>query len=263
MNTRQKRWRIMPAATVIAAGCWVWAALAGWPGWMLGVAALIAAVGLAVVYVRDALHKTVVLFYDFDPQIEKAYADFHQAVQPLLASAHAWHIAASGAVHDSKYHAGASSLVERKTTVISRSPPPFVKTNIETIAIPVGRQTLHFFPDRVLVYDTEGVGGVHFNQLKIRVAPTRFVEDSAAPHDATVVGKTWRFVNKSGGPDRRFNNNRELPVCLYDEMSISSATGLNEVVQASRAGVLASFALALKDLAEAVPPEVVRRDTAR
>jgi hypothetical protein len=42
-------------------------------------------------------------------------------------------------------------------------------------------------------------------------------------------------------------------------MNISSATGLNEVIQASRAGVLSSFALALKDLAEAVPPEIVRR----
>jgi hypothetical protein len=42
-----------------------------------------------------------------------------------------------------------------------------------------------------------------------------------------VVGDTWRFVNKSGGPDRRFNFNKRLPICLYGEMDIKSSSGLN------------------------------------
>lgn len=260
MNTRQKRWRLFPATVAVAVLAWLWAASTGWPGWALALAGL-AAIGLAVfVYLRDALRKTVVLFYDFDVGMDKAYGAFHEAVQPLLASSRAWHIAARGAVHDRKYHAGASSLVDRKPTAVTRSPPPFVKTNIETIAIPVGRQTLHFFPDRVLIYDADGVGAVHFNQLQIRVEVTQFIEEPPAPSDATVVGRTWRFVNKSGGPDRRFNNNAELPVCKYDQMTIASATGLNEVVQASRAGVLVTFALALEALANAVPPEIGRRE---
>jgi hypothetical protein len=44
-------------------------------------------------------------------------------------------------------------------------------------------------------------------------------------------------VNKSGGPDRRFRDNRELPVCAYEEIRLQSATGLNEVLQVSRTGV--------------------------
>ena len=31
---------------------------------------------------------------------------------------------------------------------------------------------------------------------------------------------TWQYANKSGGPDRRFNNNRQLPICLYGILSL-------------------------------------------
>jgi hypothetical protein len=37
-------------------------------------------------------------------------------------------------------------------------------------------------------------------------ATTRFIEDGPVPDT------TWRFVNKNGTPDRRFDNNRRLPV---------------------------------------------------
>lgn len=79
------------------------------------------------------------------------YQQLHDSGAMLASCSKVWHVEASGAVYDPKYHAGASNLLRRKTTSISKSKPPFVKTNIETIAIKVGRQTLHFFPDRVLV----------------------------------------------------------------------------------------------------------------
>lgn len=40
----------------------------------------------------------------------------------------------------------------------------------------------------------------------------RFIEEETPPADAAVVDQTWRQVNRKGGPDRRFNNNRELPI---------------------------------------------------
>ncbi|MXF24237.1 hypothetical protein FQ029_26695, partial [Escherichia coli] len=83
-----------------------------------------------------------------------------------------------------------------KATSISKAKPPFVKTNIETIAIKVGRQTLHFFPDRVLVFDPDGVGAVGYNQLFVNVADSRFIESEGVPGDAIVVGRTWKYVNK-------------------------------------------------------------------
>jgi len=63
-----------------------------------------------------------------------------------------------------------------------------------------------------------------------------------------VVGWTWRNVNKSGGPDRRVKGNRELPVVRYDELSLTSASGLNELLQFSRPGVATAFCRWVRNL---------------
>lgn len=196
------------------------------------------------------------LFYDFDPEIEEAYGRLHRCATSLAGCAGTWHIEAEGRVLDRKYHAGASSIVRRKPTFIRKAEPPYLKTNIETIAIGVGRQTLHFFPDRVLVYDKNGVGAVNYQDLRIEVQPGRFIEDGSVPHDAKVVDRTWRYVNKSGGPDRRFKDNSELPICLYEQISLSSYSGLNEVVQVSRCGVAEDFAGVITMLGSKIPQEL-------
>ena len=192
-------------------------------------------------YRRDVLRKTVVLLYDFDPALEKAYGDLHRAASILSKCSACWHISASGKVHDGRYHAGASSLVSRKDTTIKAKSPDFLKTNIETIAIDVGRQTLYFFPDRLLVYDEGRIGAVGYDALSVHVKQTRFIEDTTPPRDARIVDHTWRYVNKNGTPDKRFANNTQLPICLYDEIHFSSPSGLNEVIQTSQCGTGISF----------------------
>lgn len=70
------------------------------------------------------------------------------------------------------------------------------------------------------------------------------------PRDAEVVDRTWRYVNKSGGPDKRFKDNRQIHVCRYEQISLSSSTGLNEVLQVSRCGFGEKFSYALFLLAK-------------
>lgn len=221
-----------------------------WPAWAQIATALIGAVAIYFVYMWDVVAKTVVVFYEFDNEMESAYDRLHDAANRIASCSAAWHVAAAGAVHDRKYHAGASSVVERKSTFVRKDSLPFVKTNIETVALGVGRQVLHFFPDRVLIYDSDGVGGVGYDTLRLQVSTTRFIEDGSVPADAEVVGTTWRYVNKNGGPDRRFKDNRELSVCRYEEISLSSTTGLNELVQLSKCGFGAEFAAAIANLGQ-------------
>ncbi|WP_119716988.1 DUF4236 domain-containing protein [Cognatilysobacter tabacisoli] len=255
MNAKQQKARLWPTTAIGTGALTVLGLLGSWP---IGVTGAALGLGLALTYaasMRDALAKTVVLFYHFDSEMERAYAQLHASAEKMAKVAAVWHIEAQGAVHDPKYHAGASSLVRRKATTVARASPPYVKTNIETVAVAVGRQTLHFFPDRVLVYDASSVGAVGYRELRLAVQSARFIEDGTPPHDATVVDRTWRYVNKSGGPDRRFSNNTELPICLYDEVALSSTSGLNEVVQLSRNGVAADFVSAVAALARVMPVE--------
>lgn len=255
LNQKRAKVRLWPIAVTGTAVVLGIGLSLNWPYWLLALTLVAGAACTYVARTHDALRRTVVLFYDFDAEMESAYADLHGAATQLMGCAAVWHVEASGKVYDRKYHAGASELVRRKNTFIRKVEPPNIKSNVETIAIGVGRQTLHFLPDRVLVYDTGRVGGVGYQDLRVNVDSTRYIESGSVPRDAEIVDRTWMYVNKSGGPDRRFKDNKELPICRYEEITLSSPTGLNEVLQLSRCGFGSLFAKSILHLAQKMPKE--------
>ena len=185
--------------------------------------------------------------------MELAYGKLFSAAEQMAKAKKCWHISASGKVLDKKYYSGASNLIERNPTTIIFSEPPRLKTNVKTVSIAVGRQTLHFFPDRVLVFDTTGVGAVSYQELVVMVEDKRFIEEESVPADALIIDKTWKYVNKSGGPDRRFKDNHEIPICQYQEISFTSQSGLNELIQLSTRGPAVNFKASLNSLAAVLP----------
>lgn len=252
LSQKSKSVRLWPFALVVSSILILSGLFYAWPKWLLIPIAILSVVGIYAAYVRDLLSKTVVVFYEFDSDLEKHYESLHSAATALASASAIWHIEASGRVRDRKYHAGASSLVRRKSTFVRRAMPPYVKTNVETVAIGVGQQVLHFFPDRVLIYDSKGVGAVSYQELIVQVNQTRFIEDASVPRDAKIVGRTWKYVNKSGRPDKRFKDNREIPICLYEEIALSSSTGLNELLNVSVCGVGAAFASSINELGRTI-----------
>jgi hypothetical protein len=247
MNDKSKRWRL-----------WPWLAVAG--VCLIGLANAIhpaAPLVLLVVWTplvwwvaqRDALRLTTVMMYDLDEAAVGRFQTLHDAFELLVKAGRVGHIAAKGNIADGKRHAGASSLVRRQVVRPHKNPPSRVSTNIEVPAIPVGKQVLHFFPDRVLVVEPGAVGAVSYADLQISMSPSRFIEEEGVPSDATVVGQTWKYVNKKGGPDKRFKDNRQLPVALYEQILFASATGLNEVLQVSCSGVGGALETARRALA--------------
>jgi len=131
---------------------------------------------------------------------------------------------------------------------VRNAAPPFVRTNVPILSIATGRRTFYFLPDHLLVYDGASIGAVGYGSVDIAVVRQRFIETEAVPADVTIVDYTWRYVNRSGGPDRRFHNNPRIPICLYDELHFRTATGLNEVVQLSRSGLAEGFAAAVRGM---------------
>ncbi len=70
---------------------------------------------------------------------------------------------------------------------------------------------------------------------------TRFIEEQRQTSDSNQVGSTWRYVRKDGGPDQRFNNNRQLPIMLYGVVTAVSSSGLNLVLHTSSMPAANSF----------------------
>lgn len=243
INAKAKQVRMSVALFWVTSAVGVIAMLA------LGGVGILIWAGIAVVAVMvgrwlDSYRRTTVLYYELEGDAETAYSSLAEGFDALNGCAAKWHIEAGGAVKNLttwKRNAGASHLVRRKPTTLAYKLPGVVKSNLTPPALHVGRQILFFMPDIVLVQDGGRVGAVNYADLNLRWQDSRFIEAERVPSDASIIGHTWQHPNKSGGPDRRFKDNRQIPICLYETMHLSSATGLNELVEFSRTGVVAGF----------------------
>lgn len=246
---RPSYWKFSAVATMIAMWFGSQSAML-FLVWIIGVAGVALTIYISV---RDTVAKTAVLCYQLEEPNEKAFDSLHNAFAGFSGCSKAWRIDAKGAVKDSKYHAGASALVTRKGASFGRGLPPKMKCNIEVPFVKGTGIALYFMPDRVLVYSAADVGAVSYKELMFDGRVQRFIEDGSVPHDAEVVDKTWKYVNKKGGPDKRFKDNRQLPVVLYEELRFGSASGLNEVFQVSKHSTSAAVRSAFSTMGRVLP----------
>jgi hypothetical protein len=202
------------------------------PIWLTGSMVAVAFLSWPYWHHRDKIRKTVCVHFQFDEDHRHSYAGLLEAFQSLARSERVWHVVTQ-ALADPKYNAGAGTLMDKKTVAVTRRPPPFFETNVEVWRLALGPQTFYFFPDRVLVFQRGRVGAVAYPNINVTSEKTRFVEQSGVPRDSTVIGKTWKYTNRSGGPDRRFAHNPTLPVVLYSQINLRSTTGVNVYLHVS------------------------------
>jgi len=199
----------------------------------------------------DSYRRVSVLYFEMDQHAAARYEALTRAFDQMAKCAGKWHIAAGGQVQDLatwKRNAGATTLLSRSLTTLHYALPEVIKSNVTPPAIGVGRQTIYLMPDLLLVLDGVRFGAVAYEALGLEWQISNFIEEEAVPGDTQVLRYTWRHPNKSGGPDRRFANNYQIPVCEYEVLHLASENGLNELLQFSRAGVSAPFAEAVHQL---------------
>lgn len=246
---RPSYWKFSAVATIIAVWLGTQSAIPVLM-WLIGAAGLALTIFISI---RDTVAKTAVLCYQLEEPNERAFDSLHNAFAGFSSCSQAWRIDAKGAVKDRKYNAGATSLVTRKAASFGRGVPPNMRCNIEVPFVKGTGIALYFMPDRVLVYSSKDVGAVSYKELMFDGRLQRFIEDGSVPHDAEVVDKTWKYVNKKGGPDRRFKDNRQLPVVLYEELRFESTSGLNEVFQVSKHSTSAAARSAISTMGRVLP----------
>jgi len=183
----------------------------------------------------ESKRRTIVLDYDFEDKgehFQKVIASFNA----LASNSKVWSMINSRGInntHEWKRNAGASGLVSRTEALIGEGKPPWVEANIDVPVIKTRGQSLYMMPDGILVYDSKGVGFVEYHDTRMDITTTRFIEGSP-PHDSRVVDKTWKHPNKSGGPDRRFKSNYQIPICLYGELRVRSSSGMDLYLMTSK-----------------------------
>ncbi len=206
-------------------------------GIVLLVQPLLGVVGLAAayfVYQWDQGRRSARISYDLaDATIAQRACRAALFGESLSSAGRLWHITHSNPTNDRRRNAGASALIQRTVASFSTSNPAFIDLNFNAPCILVGPQRLLFLPDQLVVWDDAGFVGLAYEGLRMDLTPLRFIEEDALPSDAVVVDKTWRFVRNDGGPDLRFNGNRQLPVARYWELELTSPNGLRIRLQVS------------------------------
>ncbi len=196
----------------------------------------------------DSAQGSAELTYDLELDVQQRFARLRTAFHAFATSGRTWLLRSQTTTGDWKRQAGAPVVVSRQVITPTISLPRRIRCNLEIPALPAGSQTLYFFPDRILVYDSSGVGGVPYRELSVTYNTVNFREGESLPSDAQVVGTTWQYVNKHGAPDRRYTNNLKVSIVRYGEMVLQSVSGLNEAFQCSDPDASNGLARALEDM---------------
>ena len=179
--------------------------------------------------------------YDFDEDSLNRYNKIREAVLSLNKSKKIWQVLAFNKVTNKKIHAGADQVISRKNIRISLNVPFYLRSNISPPSIPLISEKLYFLPDVILIIKGTSIGTISYSDFSYHSTKTVFIEEDAIPNDTKIVGYTWKYVNKNGNPDKRFNNNRKIPECEYGVLRLSSSKGLNVEIQTSNANIALGF----------------------
>lgn len=201
----------------------------------------------------DSKRKSIEIYYDLDEAANEVYSKFLDGFYSFVQVKKKWQIDLKSSTSKSKYHGGANTLINRiplKRTFTHKLPNRYFVTNAKIPFISLRNVDLYFFPERLILVQGRKIAAIMYKNLNVDVCNTQFVENGQVPSDAKVVSYTWQFVNKSGEPDKRFNNNRKLPICSYTDYSFSSSGGINEVISTSKNGGMNTFVDALYQISD-------------
>jgi hypothetical protein len=198
---------------------------------------------------QDKARRSVVVFYDVNDEAATHFQGLVDAFGRARSSQRAWHLLAQGAVRTAyqyKTNAGATQVIRRVDARLDLGGPAVLVTNIAVPSLQTPAPSIYFLPDRILVRERRTYAEATYASCNVHAEETQFIENGRVPQDSQQVRTTWRYVNVKGGPDRRFKDNRQLPVVCYGELTVDAPNGLHAIWQFSRPAAAADLANALE-----------------
>jgi len=200
--------------------------------------------------IKEQLNKSFInIDMHFNNESEIKYNNMLNAYKSLLTSEVIWDIT-SAITQDTRVNRSAAS------TVVTRQKVKFKFDNIDIIKC--SHQAFHFenrnggdlyiYPAFLIVSSNKkDFALIDLKDATLSFSEQRFLEQDKIPSDSKIISKTWAKVNKNGSKDKRFKDNYEIPVVRYGNLSIKSATGLNETYAFSSYEKSQEFIVHFKD----------------
>jgi hypothetical protein len=180
-------------------------------------------IALCLFLLQVMLAQRGVLIYDLDDQAIERFQAFVETFASFFRSRRMWLYEERSITSDWKRNAGATQLIKRRAASALPEGDPKVRTNISIPCLSSGAERIFFLPDAMVVRHGSSLAAYRYGDLDLSAGTEVFIEEGAVPSDAQVVGQAWRYTRRDGGPDRRFNNNRQYPQCLYQSVRVRLA----------------------------------------
>lgn len=123
-----------------------------------------------------------------------------------------------------KRNAGAARLLERNYLQVSNSQPLRDRFNFAPLAFHEHLRSIYFLPDAMVISVGFQNKFFYYEDVEVNIFENRYVT-SEVPYGVQPIDYTWQYVNKNGGPDRRFNDNFQIPIIAVTELDLHFSDG--------------------------------------
>lgn len=153
-----------------------------------------------------------------DDEKEK-YVEFCESFKVLRNSENVWNVTTEIKNTEQKSWAGLS--IERKDYIFRCGGFNELNTPYEIPRITLKDNRIGIFYPRFVIITTQNDFDVMpISSISLKHYNVKFQETGTIPSDAEQLGRTYRYVNKDGGPDMRYSYNPTIPIVLYGEIEV-------------------------------------------
>lgn len=162
----------------------------------------------------------VELFYELDDKYNSEYSTLLTSFRNLMNSDKIKEIVSKGKITDWKRSGGAKGSVSMSKVSLRNGFPGKIHSNFDGSFFQFSDTIIYLLPDKIVIFGYGKLLEKSYPSIDIRTKTVRFHEETRVPNDAEVVGETWKYVTRGGGPDKRFKDNRKIPICRYEYLYI-------------------------------------------
>ena len=178
-----------------------------------------------IVIIESNLQKCKVLVdCQFDTENKKNYNNLIQHFNSLSKSKKIWDITSQTWNDGTRDRSHATSLIDRRESFFNIDSLDLIETNASMMFFKnKNGNDFYIGPSFLISYGgANDIKIVDIDDVSVEFGSTNFIETSAVPSDAKILSYTWKYMNKNGGPDKRYNDNYKIPLVNYAELEFKS-----------------------------------------
>lgn len=181
---------------------------------------------------------------NFDETIKIKYEQLINSFKELVLVEKIWDITRGESNDRAVTRSAASRSIVRKETTFGFSDLDDIKFDRQALFFKnINGADLYFYPNFLVMKNKKDFAVIGFNELEFNHNSINFIEEGNIPSDTKIIDYTWLKVNKNGAPDKRFKDNRQIPIVEYGVITLKTTTGLNEEYQFSNLNACQTFGI--------------------